>query len=230
MPARWTSSPDTGDDISERSAITFIEFPKLRHIVQTTNLADSQYDSLQASYNQRDWHGLDTAYNFTWSKCFDENSFNRGGTGDYPQLQNPSEHRRQSRPLRPRCAPQLQRQRRLLLPAIPALGERLGKGWQLSTIYTAISGRPFSVLLGSGADPSGQGMSGSSIRAAWDGTPVKIQHAKPEQYIVEQVGGTDPCGRTWRRRTAVSVLRPVREPSAIPGGISSLARPRASGT
>ncbi len=77
----------SGGDDTDRPF--FNQFPNLRHIVQTTNLGDSQYDSLQASYNQRDWHGLDTDYNFTWSKCFDESSFNRGGTGDYPQLQNP---------------------------------------------------------------------------------------------------------------------------------------------
>ncbi|MDP9339149.1 MAG: TonB-dependent receptor, partial [Acidobacteriota bacterium] len=65
------------------------EFPDLRHIVQATNLASSQYDSLQVSYNQRSWHGLDTQYNLTWSKCFDNNSVNRGGAGNYPQLQNP---------------------------------------------------------------------------------------------------------------------------------------------
>ena len=65
------------------------QFPDLHHIVQATNLGDSQYDSLQASYSQRGWHGIDTSYNFTWSKCFDESSFNRGGIGDYPQAQNP---------------------------------------------------------------------------------------------------------------------------------------------
>jgi hypothetical protein len=64
-------------------------FPTLKHIIQATNLASSQYDSLQASYNQRNWHGLDTQYNLTWSKCYDDNSVSRGGAGDYPQLLNP---------------------------------------------------------------------------------------------------------------------------------------------
>ncbi|MGH9550444.1 MAG: TonB-dependent receptor domain-containing protein, partial [Terriglobales bacterium] len=67
----------SGGDQSDRPFSS--QFPDLRHIVQTTNLGDSQYDSLQTSYTQRDWHGLDTTYNFTWSKCFDESSFNRGG-------------------------------------------------------------------------------------------------------------------------------------------------------
>ena len=189
----------SGGDLSDRPY--FNEFPNLRHIVQTTNLADSQYDSLQTSYNQRDWHGLDTSYNFTWSKCFDESSFNRGGTGDYPQLQNPLSIA-DNRGL---CDHDVRLNFNVSgvysFPTIPHLGERLGKGWQLSTIYTAISGRPFSVLLGGGADPSGQGLSGSSIRAAWDGTPVKYNTRNPAQYVVENsiasgsVGEFDACGR-----------------------------------
>ena len=173
-------------------------FPDINHIVQTTNLADSQYDSLQASYNQRDWHGLDTEYNFTWSKCFDESSFNRGGIGDYPQLQNPLSIA-DNRGL---CDHDVRLNFNVSgtydLPTIPHLGERLGKGWSLSTIFTAISGRPFSILLGGGSDPSGQGLSGSSIRAAWDGTPVQYNKRNPSQYIVENFTAydqVDPCGR-----------------------------------
>jgi hypothetical protein len=176
----------------------FSQFPDLRHIVQTTNLGDSRYDSLQTSYNQRDWHGLDTEYNFTWSKCFDESSFNRGGTGDYPQLQNPLSIG-ENRGL---CDHDVRLNFNVSgvysLPTIPHLGERLGKGWQLSTIYTAISGRPFSVLLGSSADPSGQGLTGSSIRASWDGTPVQYNTRDPFQYVVEKLTAEDqldPCGR-----------------------------------
>lgn len=173
------------------------QFPNLRHIVQVTNLGDSQYDSLQTSYNQRDWHGLDTEYNFTWSKCYDESSFNRGGTGDYPQLQSPLSVR-DNRGL---CDHDVRLNFNVSgvysLPAIPHLGERLGKGWQLSTIYTAISGRPFSALLGGGNDPSGQGLSGSSIRASWDGTPVHYNTRDPLHYVDERFTvGTqpDPCG------------------------------------
>lgn len=177
------------------------QFPDLHHIVQATNGGDSQYDSLQASFSQRGWHGVDTSYNFTWSKCFDESSFNRGGTGDYPQAQNPL-NVGDNRGL---CDHDVRLNFNVggvyALPAIPGLGERLGKGWQISTIYTAISGRPFSVLLGGGADPTGQGLSGSSIRASWDGTPVHYNTRDPLQYVVENVipdgsaGVFDPCGR-----------------------------------
>ncbi len=189
----------SGGDISNRPY--FNQFPNLRHIVQTTNLADSQYDSLQTSYNQRDWHGLDTEYNFTWSKCYDESSFNRGGTGDYPQMQNPLSISNNRGLCDHDVRLNFNASGVYSLPTIPHFGERLGKGWELSTIFTAISGRPFSVLLGGGADPSGQGLSGSSIRAAWDGTPVKYNTRNPAQYVVENsiasgsVGVFDPCGR-----------------------------------
>ncbi|MGC2182407.1 MAG: TonB-dependent receptor [Terriglobales bacterium] len=183
-------------DFSDRPFST--QFPNLRHIVQTTNLGSSQYDSLQASYNQRDWHGLDTTYNFTWSKCFDDSSFNRGGSGDYPQLQNPL-NVDDNRGL---CDHDVRLNFNVSgvysLPTIPHFGERLGKGWQLSTIYTAISGRPFTPLLGGGNDPSGQGLSGISIRAAWDGTPVQYNTRDPFHYVTENftVGAQpDPCGR-----------------------------------
>jgi Carboxypeptidase regulatory-like domain/TonB-dependent Receptor Plug Domain/TonB dependent receptor len=183
-------------DFSDRPFST--EFPNLRHIIQTTNLGDSQYDSMQASYNQRDWHGLDTTYNFTWSKCYDESSFNRGGSGDYPQLQNPLSIQ-DNRGL---CDHDVRLNFNVSgvysLPTLPHMGERLGKGWQLSTIYTGISGRPFTPLLGGGNDPSGQGLSGISIRAAWDGTPVHYNTRDPRDYVAETfTSGTqpDPCGR-----------------------------------
>ena len=158
-------------------------FPNLRHVITATNLGSSQYDSLQASYNQRSWHGLDTQYNLTWSKCFDFNSVNRGGQGNYPQLNNPFD---------------LSNNRGLCdhdrtlnfnvggvysLPAIHALGKRAGEGWQLSTIYTAISGKPFSVFKNGGSDPSGQGLRGSSIRDDYDGSPIVYNTRNPDAYV-----------------------------------------------
>ena len=181
-------------------------FPTLEHIIQATNQAHSEYDSLQASYNQRDWHGLDTQYNLTWSKCYDFNSVNRGGAGDYPQLNN----------INPvgSTAPAVanfadgyglcDHDVRLnfnvgavyRVPQIPSFGKRLGAGWQLSSIYTAISGRPFTPLL-SGNDGSGQGLVGTSIRAAWDGKPVHYNTRNPDNYVQELYtapGQADPCG------------------------------------
>jgi hypothetical protein len=177
----------------------FALYPNIEHVIQATNLATSQYDSLQASYNQRAWHGLDTEYNLTWSKCFDDNSTNRGGsgTGDYPQLQNPL-NIRDSRGL---CDHDVRLNFNVSgvyeFPTIPKAGKYLGKGWELSTIYTALSGRPFTVIVGGGTDPSGQGLDGNSIRAAWDGTRIHYNTRNPDSYVVETYSDgvlADPCG------------------------------------
>ncbi|HUJ96092.1 MAG TPA: TonB-dependent receptor [Terriglobales bacterium] len=199
-------SPCTGESDCDPFRPFASSFPDLRHIIQASNDARSQYDSLQASYNQRNWHGLDTEYNLTWSKCFDYNSVNRGGAGDYPQLNNINPvgstapavaDYAESRGL---CDHDVRLNFNVSglysLPTIPAFGKRLGDGWQLSTIYTALSGRPFSALL-SGNDSSGQGLIGDSIRAAWDGTPVHYNTRNPDTYVVETYTNedqNDPCG------------------------------------
>src|SRR5262249_9707472 len=60
------------------------------------------------------------------------------------------------------------------------------KGWQLSTIYTALSGHPFSVFKNGGSDPSGQGLAGTSIRGSFkEDTPVVIQTRNPTAYVSE---------------------------------------------
>ncbi len=182
--------------------------PLFRHVVEATNLASSQYDSLQASFNQRGWHGVDTEYNLTYSKCFDDNSSNRGGAGgDYPQLNNMNPVGSTALATvnigdnRGLCDHDVRLNFNVSgvyeLPKIRQFGTRLGSGWQISTIFTAISGRPFTPILG-GADTSGQGLIGNSIRPEWDGTPIKYNPRNPDNYVEETytaVGQLDPCGR-----------------------------------
>jgi hypothetical protein len=69
------------------------------------------------------------------------------------------------------------------VPNFHALG-RWMNGWQINGIFTAISGRPFSVFV-NGGDSSGQGLTGSSIRAAWDGTPIHYNTRDPMHYVAE---------------------------------------------
>src|SRR5262249_46957878 len=59
----------------------YSQFPTLRHIYQLTNDGQSWYDSLQLSYRQNAWHGINTQYSYTLSKCTDYNSGNRDTTG-----------------------------------------------------------------------------------------------------------------------------------------------------
>ena len=146
---------------------------------------------MQVSYNQRSWHWLDTQYNLTWSKCFDLNSVNRGGQGNYPQINNDN----QVGSVAP-AHPNFQESRGLCdqdvrlnfniggtyeIPTIPHLG-RAGKGWRLSTIYTALSGHPFSVFKNGTSDPSGQGLTGTAIRGDFSG-PITIRTRDPNAYV-----------------------------------------------
>ena len=168
-------------------------FPDLQHVIQAINAGTSQYDSLQASYNQRNWHGLDTQYNLTWSKCFDLNSVNRGGQGDYPQINNDN-------PVGSTALahPNFEENRGLCdhdvrlnfnvggvynFPNIRGLGTRLGNGWRLSTIFTAMGGRPIGVFKNGSGDPSGQGLTGTAIRADYDGSPIVYNTRNPDAYV-----------------------------------------------
>jgi hypothetical protein len=165
--------------------------PTLSDIVEDTNLGWSHYDSLQASLRQRRWHGLNMQYNFTWGKCFDYNSSDRVAG---PQLNNPLDIKGQ----RGLCDADVRLNFNLAgqydFPGIPHLG-RFGSGWAVSSVFTAESGRPFSVV--TPFDPSGQGLPFGAVRAAWDGTPVHINSRNPAAYVVETytaLGQADPCG------------------------------------
>jgi hypothetical protein len=169
--------------------------PAFLHIIQATNTASSRYDSLQTTFSQRNWRGLNMTYNYTFSKCFDMNSVNRGGAGDYPQANNPF-NPDDSRGL---CDHDVTHNFNVSglysFPTFPGVPKLVGRGWQLSTVYTAISGRPFSALIS--GDPSGQGLSSTSLRASYDGSPIHYNYRNPDQYVVETYSdGTqaDPCG------------------------------------
>lgn len=191
------ASPIGSPCTSEAGCDTFrplaATFPDIRHVITATNEGTSKYDSMQVSYNQRSWHGVDTEYNLTWSKCFDLNSSNRGGQGDYPQVNNDN-------PVGSTALahPNFQDGRGLCdhdvrlnfnvsgvyeIPALPHLGKFVGRGWQLSTIYTALSGHPFSVFKNGSSDPSGQGLTGGSIRGSFTGVPIVIRNRDVNNYV-----------------------------------------------
>jgi hypothetical protein len=191
------ASPIGGNGVKPFDNVFFnANGPEFDHIVQATNTAQSRYDSLQATFAQRNWHGLNLTYNYTWSKCFDENSVNRGGAGDFPQANNPF-NPRDSRGL---CDHDVTNNFNVSglysFPTIPKVHKLIGQGWQISTIYTAISGRPFSALIN--GDPSGQGLSQTALRASYDGSPIQYNFRNPDAYVVENLTAEDqldPCGR-----------------------------------
>src|SRR5262249_58559516 len=65
----------------------FQKFPQYRSIVEFSNDSKSWYDSVQLSFRQNLWHGINSQYNYTLSKCTDYNSGSRDGATE--QAMNP---------------------------------------------------------------------------------------------------------------------------------------------
>ena len=194
------ASPIGGDGTRPYDNVYFdANGPLYQHIIQATNAALSRYDSLQTSFSQRNWHGLNMTYNYTFSRCFDENSVNRGGAGDYPQANNPFNPRDSHGLCDHDVTHNFNVSGLYTFPTIPMVPKLLGNGWQISTIYTALSGRPFTPLIS--GDPSGQGLASTSLRASYDGSPIQYNYRNPDAYVVESYitdpfTQADPCGRT----------------------------------
>jgi hypothetical protein len=129
--------------------------PTFKYVNQLTNDGFSRYNSMQVSYRQRNWHGLNTIVNFTWSNCIDTNSVNRGGASTLPIAENPYNPKSNQGP----CDTDIRRNFNTGtgydFPKWNALG-RLGEGWQIGSVVTYATGRPWTALLSSGADNSGQ--------------------------------------------------------------------------
>lgn len=172
------------------------QFPDINHILQITNDAKSWYDSMEISYRQQDWHGINTQYNLTYSRCFDYESANRNGRFTFVQSQNPYRPSLDKGSCDHDVPWNFNIGGNYSVPAIRPLGRRAGEGWGISTVFTAISGRPFNPNLRS-LDPSGQGV--GSVRPNYDGSPIHYNTRNPDAYVVQTyTDGTnaDPCGNT----------------------------------
>jgi len=125
--------------------------------MQLTNDGYQRYNALQASFRQRNWHGLNTQYNFTWSNCIDNNSTNRGGQANLPlQAENPYNPNDTQGPCDTDVRLNFNLGGTYTVPKFSSLG-RFGEGWEIGSVFTAITGRPFTALSGiSGGDNSGQ--------------------------------------------------------------------------
>ena len=130
--------------------------PSFKYIMQLTNAGHSDYNALQASFRQRDWHNINTQYTFTWSNCIDNNSTNRGGGSTVPVLENPTYVPDSNRGP---CDTDIRRNFSLggtyTVPKWSALG-RAGEGWELGSVFTAITGAPWTPIVSRSHDHSGQ--------------------------------------------------------------------------
>jgi hypothetical protein len=125
--------------------------PNLKHIIQMNNDGKSWYDAMQLSYRQNQWHGINSQYNYTLSKCEDYNSDNVRGRNGFPQANNPYNPAANKGP----C--DFDRRHNFNLAGtytLPGNGPATG-GWAIGSVFTALSGRPFTPNVGS-RDRSGQ--------------------------------------------------------------------------
>ena len=129
--------------------------PEYSYVMQLNNDGYSRYNALQVTYRQRGWHGLDTIANFTWSNCIDTNSVNRGGGSTVPIAENPYHPGSNEGPCDTDVRLNFNAGITYSIPAWRAAG-RFGDGWQIGSVVSAFSGRPWTALLGSGSDHSGQ--------------------------------------------------------------------------
>src|SRR5262245_31196622 len=165
------------------------QFPTLGHIIELTNDGKSWYDALQLSYRQQGWHGINTQYNYTLSKCEDLNSDNSRGRNNFPQANNPYDPEANRGP----C--DFDRRHNFNIAgvyAIPGSGA-LASGWQIGTVFTALSGRPFTPNVSS-RDQSGQDT--GSLRADCLADPI-YDLTNPDGFITnpKQAFGTPTAGR-----------------------------------
>jgi hypothetical protein len=141
-------SPTTGAVDSRRPL--FGQYPQFRNVFEFTNDSLSWYDSLQLSFRQNMWHGINTQYNYTLSKCIDYNSTNRNLTT--AQAMNPYDPSNDKGP----CTFDIRHNFNLGGSyAVP--GTSVGGGHPLSVgaVFSALSGRPFTPNVGT-FDQSGQ--------------------------------------------------------------------------
>jgi hypothetical protein len=129
--------------------------PEFKYVMQLTNDGYLRYNALQATYRQRDWHGLNTTVNFTWSNCIDTNSTSRGGSSTVPIEENPYNPSSNLGPCDTDVRLNFNAGVVYDIPRVHALG-RVGEGWQIGSVVTALTGRPWTALLSSSANRSGQ--------------------------------------------------------------------------
>ena len=144
-----TNAPPLGSTTGDLARPYRSTFPQYRSIFEFTNDSQSWYDSLQLSFRQRSWHGINTQYNYTWSNCTDYNSGNRD-TGP-SQMTNPYNPADSKGPCNFDIRHNFNVGGSYEIPKASFGGGPL----QIGTVFTALSGRPFTFGQGT-TDNSGQ--------------------------------------------------------------------------
>src|SRR5439155_17666769 len=141
----------------------FAQYPQFRNILEFTNDGRSWFDSLQLSFRQNQWHGINTQYNYTLSKCTDYQSTNRAPST--LQATNPYDPTNDLGPCTYDIRHNFNFGGSYSVPGTSIGGQPVVVG----AVFTALSGRPFTPGQGS-TDNSGQVV--NSIRANCLADPI----------------------------------------------------------
>lgn len=157
--------------------------------------ANSNYNSLQISLNQRNWHGFNTQMAYTWSHSIDTAS---DGQDAVPNSAQPNDSTNINSN---KGNSNFDTRHRFVLtstydiPALQSIG-KFGSGWALSGVLTIMSGHPFSLNYGFEGDYDGSGeLFGRPDVVA----PVHYDYSHPGSFLdlssfatpCTLVGGTD---------------------------------------
>ena len=185
----------------------FAQYPQFRNIFLFTNDGKSWFDSLQLSFRQNQWHGINTQYNYTLSKCTDYNSTNRNLST--AQAMNPFVPANDEGP----CNFDIRHNFNFGGSyAVPGTGAG-GPPVQVGAVLTALSGRPFTPGVGT-FDQSGQAI--NAIRADCLADPIynySLDYLFPDlntsrsaitnaaqAFATPAAGKLGSCGRNSGRR------------------------------
>jgi hypothetical protein len=119
-------------------------FPAFIYINQFESSAASNYHSLQASLNFRNWHHLSSTVNYTWSHSID----NASDGQDY--VPNATQPDNSLRPDLERASSNFDMRQKLSWTfnyRVPDLGQSkwFGKGWSMDGVLALAAGQPFNV-------------------------------------------------------------------------------------
>jgi len=183
-----------GRDINQATPNALLPFalrpnPRFEDITSLESRSNSNYHSLQATFQQRMTAGLSMLAAYTWSKSIDDASgfFSSAGDPNFPQdsFNTRAERARSNFDIRHRLSLTYS----YALPfARTAKGVNafLFRGWQTNGIWQFNTGRPFTVALPTDLDNSNSGRSslgfGANDRPNVVGNPV-LDNPTPERWF-----------------------------------------------
>ena len=129
------------------------QYPNLGAINTAESIANSEYNSLQASLRQRLWKGLSATLNYTYGHSIDDGSATRN---TLPTNSYNIENDRGSSTFDIRHA-----FTSFVSYDVPQFGKfapRLTKGWQLNSLFTFSTGQPINIVAGTNVSLTGENL------------------------------------------------------------------------